>query len=302
MAQSSSRKSTIVRIMMSTVFRTLELLAPSVGARLANRIWFRIPTAPRREVALPPGECFEVDSVGRTIRGTVWGEGPVVYLVHGWGGRGSDLGPFVTPLLAHGRRVVMFDGPSHGDSDAGALGPRRTHGVELGRALDAVAARFGPAEAVVAHSMGAMVSLLTLKHGWLGTGRLVLVAPMTRLVSQLAAFRMVLGIGARTEARMDRAIERIVGYPPAEFDAPRLYDEGGRPPMLIVHDRGDRMTPYTASLDLARRSDARLLSTDGLGHYRVLRDPTVVDAVIGFVVGVPSDLEAVRPSPHPDAA
>ena len=294
MARFSIQKSTIVRSVLPQAFRLLEPLAPALGARWATRIWFRIPAASPRGADLPPGSCFEVQSQGRTVRGTSWGEGPVVYLVHGWGGRGADLAAFVAPLLAHGRRVVMFDAPSHGSSEAGALGRRRTHAVEFGRAFDAVAARFGPAEAVVAHSMGAAVSLLTLKHGWLGTRRIVLVAPMTRLASQLAAFCLVLGIGPRTSARLDRRIERLAGYPVSEFELSGLYDAVGPLPTLLVHDRGDRTTPYTGSLDLATRTGARLLSTTGLGHHRVLRDPAVVEAVTDFVVGVPDDLEAAR--------
>ena len=45
-------------------------------------------------------EPFEVESLGAAVRGHVWGEGPVVYLVHGWGGRGSQLASFVEPLRA----------------------------------------------------------------------------------------------------------------------------------------------------------------------------------------------------------
>ena len=296
MARFSLQKSTIVRLILPQAFRLLELVAPALGARWASRIWFRIPSARPRDADLPPGSCFEVESQGRTVRGTAWGEGPVVYLVHGWGGRGADLAAYVRPLLAHGRRVVTFDAPSHGSSDAGALGPRRTHGVEFGRAFDAVVARFGPAEAVVAHSMGAVVSLLTLKHGWLGTGRIVLVAPMSRLASQLAAFCMVLGIGPRTTARMERRIERLAGYPVSEFDLSGLYDDVGPLPALLVHDRGDRTTPYTASLDLATRTGARLLTTTGLGHHRVLRDPEVVASAVDFVVGLPDAGDAARPS------
>ncbi len=302
MARFSIQKSTIVRLILPQAFRLLELVAPDVGARWANRIWFRIPSAPARDADLPPGSCFEVESQGRVVRGTAWGEGPVVYLVHGWGGRGADLAAFVRPLVAHGRRVVMFDAPSHGSSDAGTLGPRRTHGVEFGRAFDAVVARFGPAEAVVAHSMGAVVSLLTLKHGWLGTGRIVLVAPMSRLASQLAAFCLVLGIGPRTAARMERAIERLAGYPVSEFELSGLYDAVGPLPTLLVHDRGDRTTPYTASLDLATRTGARLLSTTGLGHHRVLREPAVVDAVTDFVVGAQEDRAAAGRVTRDDAA
>ena len=36
------------------------------------------------------GEAFEVESLGAAVRGHVWGAGPVVYLVHGWGGRGPS--------------------------------------------------------------------------------------------------------------------------------------------------------------------------------------------------------------------
>ena len=97
----------------------------------------------------------------------MWGSGPVAYLVHGWGGNGSQLAAFVRPLLAEGFRVVLFDAPAHGDSEPGPAGPGRTHGVEFGKALDAVFAKFGPAEAVIAHSLGAISTYLTLRFGWL---------------------------------------------------------------------------------------------------------------------------------------
>jgi len=159
MTLTAFQKSTIVRVRnlgLRSFYRSADLIAPGLAGRMARDLWFTVPPK-LAATPLPPGaEAFSVTVHGARVRGHVFGEGPAVYLVHGWGGRGSQLAAFVEPLVASGHRVVLFDAPSHGDSDAGVAGPRRTHGVELGQALDAVFARFGPAEAVVAHSLGAV--------------------------------------------------------------------------------------------------------------------------------------------------
>src|SRR5215203_5655463 len=94
MALSESQKSTNVRPsqrLLRVAFRTLEHSAPSLGARWADRWWFALPTSAIGD--LPPGGTpFEVKSQGRTVRGHRWGSGPVVYLVHGWGGNETQLG------------------------------------------------------------------------------------------------------------------------------------------------------------------------------------------------------------------
>ena len=135
---SRPQKSTIVRFqnqVRRAVFRSADLLAPNLAGRIARDIWFTVP--PRLAATPLPdgGRSFEVESLGAVVRGHVWGDGPVVYLVHGWGGRGSQLASFVEPLLVAGFRVVMFDAPAHGDSDHGPAGRGRTHGVEFGKAL-----------------------------------------------------------------------------------------------------------------------------------------------------------------------
>jgi hypothetical protein len=51
-----------------------------------------------------------------------------------------------------------------------------------------------------------------------------------------------------------------------------------------------------------RMHGARLIKTFGLGHYRLLRDPSVVSAVVDFVRGNVDDLPAelpVLPRPAP---
>lgn len=283
---SSFQKSTIVRIKnrgMKVFFRYSEHVAPTVAGRVAKDLWF---TAPPRMADQPVpnwGEPFEVEAQGHAVRGFVWGEGPVVYLVHGWGGRGSQFGAMVSPLVEAGYRVVMFDGPAHGASDHGPSGPRLTNGLELARALDEVFCRFGPAEAVVAHSMGTISTYLALRHGWLGTRRLVLIAPMVEASSLFDLFQGALGFGPRTRRAFDRAVDKYVGVRVDEFDA-RVQAAHVEPvPTLVVTDRGDRQTPYDAVVGLAEAIGAPLVTTGGLGHRKILRDPAVVARVVEFV-------------------
>lgn len=289
MTLASLRKSTIVRVKnvaFRLAFRMGDRLVPELTGRRACDLWFSVPP-PLPEGPLPPGgEPFMVTAQGAAVRGQIWGAGPVVYLVHGWGGRGSQLAGFVEPLVATGHRVVLFDGPSHGNSDPGPAGARRTHGVELGRALDAVAARFGPAEAVVAHSLGTIATYLALRFGWLGARRLVLIAPMVEATSLFDGFQAALGFGERTRAAFDRAVDRLVGIPVAEFDARVQAAHAGPIPTLVVHDVGDRQTAYDDARDLAATlPDARFVTTEGLGHRRILRDPAVIAQVAAFIRG-----------------
>ena len=265
-------------------FRAADLVAPRHAARSAHRLWFRLPPT-MEPLPLPAGgEPFEVTAQGAQVRGHVFGAGPTVYLVHGWGGRGSQLAAFVEPLVAAGHRVVLFDLPAHGDSEPGPAGPGRTHGVEMGKALDAVFARFGPAEAVIAHSFGTLATYLALRFGWLGTKRLVLIAPLVDAASLFDQFQATLGFGRRTRVAFDRQVEAFVGLGVEEFDVVRQASRLDPVPTLVVHDRGDRQTPYAGSERLAAAlPDARLVTTDGLGHRRILRDPAVVAEVVAFV-------------------
>lgn len=303
MALQSPQKSTNDRSIKSATthmaFRIFEALAPRVGARVAERLWFRLPPA-RPSIATPLGatpirellgSAFEVELRGRSVRGWVWGEGPVIYLVHGWGGSLEQLTPLVAPLLDRGLQVVAFDGLGHGRSDPGVHGSGSSDAVELGRSLDAVAARFGPARAVVAHSMGALSALLAIRDGWVAVERLVLIAPPSGIPDLLAVLERELDLGTRTMRRLVERVRLRTGYAPDELDlvtvacALAVHE---RPELLVVHDLLDRDAPHEASMRLVRSwPGAQLLSTAGLGHRRVLADAAVGGAVARFVDRLP---------------
>jgi pimeloyl-ACP methyl ester carboxylesterase len=79
-------------------------------------------------------------------------------------------------------------------------------------------------------------------------------------------------------------IERRVGLPLSAFAVPALAATMATPPLLLVHDRQDAETGRSDSQAIARAwPGARLVTTSGLGHRRILRDPAVVAEVTGFV-------------------
>src|SRR5690606_26426681 len=128
------------------------------------------------------------------IVGEVWGDGPPVYLVHGWAGHRGQFGGFVAPLVARGLRVVAFDMPSHGDSAPGRFGPRSSTFPEFIAALAQVVGEFGRPHAIVAHSAGAVATAAALCDG-VAADRVVLLAPMASARSYLHQFATALNLG-----------------------------------------------------------------------------------------------------------
>src|SRR5262245_10129632 len=100
-------------------FRAAQQASPDLAAWLGEMTMFRtlrMPSKPWQEEILARGRAFEVDSAAGKVAAWTWGEGPAIVLVHGWNGRGAQLGAFVDPLVAAGFQVVSFDAPGHGKS------------------------------------------------------------------------------------------------------------------------------------------------------------------------------------------
>lgn len=271
---------------MRAAFRLLEESAPRLGAWWAERIWFTLPQANHRYAMSGVGSVgarFTLDLNGHSVAGAAWGDGPTVYLMHGWAGYSGQMSAFVPPLVARGYRVVTFDAPSHGESGPGRFGPRSSSLPEFADTLAAVVRANGPAHAIIAHSMGAAAAAVVLCDGT-RSGRLAMLAPMSSPMSYGRQFATALGFGEQIHRRLMARIERRIGAPMHHFDVPELGRAVAMPPTLIVHDRGDSFMPVSNGTAIAAAwSGSRLHLTSGLGHRRLLRDPDVVAQVVDFV-------------------
>ena len=261
-------------------FGVLNHTAPGLAARWAERAFC---TPPRSALSasvrdfLATGRRSSVWAEGKPMAAWTWGEGPVVYLVHGWGGRGGQLAAFVAPLVQSGRRVVTFDAPGHGASP-GALSSL----PEFTRGLREVVRAFGPAQGVIGHSLGAAATALALAQG-LRVERAVLISPPADPSEWTRHFARRLGMSPRVLHLMQARTERRLGFRWSELDVPRLAATL-RVPLLVIHDRDDAEISYADGQAIAAAApDARLVTTEGLGHRRLLREPRVVEQAVSFV-------------------
>src|SRR5262249_51691297 len=162
-------------------------------------------------------------------------------------------------------------------------------------ALVAAEAVAGPLHAVIAHSLGAAATTLALRRG-LPLQRAVFVGPPRDPVDWTREFAGRLGISRRVMSAFKANSERRLGIRWEELDVPSAA-RGLRQPLLVVHDREDREVPGSNGHAVAMAwPGARLDTTRGLGHQRILRDPAVVARSVAFVA---DDPEPVRPASWP---
>lgn len=256
----------------------LELVSTELAARTAWWLW-RSPRrfdAPARErELLAKATALRIPVASGHLSGWRWGEGPPVLLVHGWEGRGAQLGSFVEPLVDAGFSVWTFDAPAHG-----ATAGRTASLPAFADAVAATARASGPLAGLVAHSMGAAASAWALAGG-LDCRRVVFVAPPDASLV-LERFQRLVGISDRVRRRMECLLEEVYGTHLSEVSGPRL-GESIRAPLLVVHDRDDQFVPWSDGQAFASSwTRASLMSTEGLGHHRILRDLGVIRRVVAF--------------------
>jgi alpha-beta hydrolase superfamily lysophospholipase len=241
---------------------------------------------PRREKPWMEGATEEFMEIeGYRIATYTWGpkDAPAVLLVHGWEGRGSQMGAFVAPLREAGYRVVAFDAPAHGKSDG-----KQTNGFEVGRVVHGLSQRIGEVHGTISHSFGAICVLIAMEAG-MEVQRTAMLAPGVEGDVFFRGFSEIIGLPEKPAAILrERVIDNFGREHWDKFNNPYQGQllSGHSQAAMLVHDTGDREVPYHLSVELAHHTDrSQLLTTRGLGHRRILRDPSVVGEVADFMAG-----------------
>ena len=245
------KKSTSVRFpgALKALLGATARVAPGLAARrLANGFVTPMRAAsPARELEWQRGAAHHTVRCGDyelAVRSRGLG-GPQVLLVHGWSGRGSQLGAFVEPLVEQGFEVNWFDLPAHGASSGAQAGmPQAIAAVE------AVVDWLGGADTVIAHSMGSAATTLAASRG-AAIGRMVYLSPPDDVGSYLWVVGRLLGLPEgiigraqrELEARFQVRLRRPATEPRGAFDAaiaarlPRPGRPGGDPGRSGTGDR-----------------------------------------------------------------
>lgn len=295
-----AKKSTIGRAnMFQHVTGALSTVAPGVAAMAAEQLFVTVfrHRRPTREEAWADGAVrLSIPSPQGDLATWSWGTGSkTILLVHGWAGRGLQLGAFVEPLVESGYRVVAYDGPAHGESTG-----RRTNIFKLTEGLVAVADSVGPVSGVIAHSLGTTAVLLAAACHAFDPGRFVAISPMGQTRTMTDWYGEMTGFGAGVVERMRSRLEERIGFRWNDIEPKRLAMSLDAE-ALVIHDHDDPELPASEGVALARAMPvAEFFLTEGLGHRRILRDPAVVATATDFIYRRNVSAELVRNS-HPDA-
>ncbi len=285
-----NRMSTSVRTrlqlaLVRMAFRLAATFRPEAAVARAGAL-FCTPLRGSRQRALRAVEDGAVrgtlDMDGHRIATYTWGDPatqPYVLFAHGWSSHGTRFMPWIPHLRQAGYAVVAFDQPAHGRSDG-----KRATLPDFACTLFAVATRFGPAAALIAHSLGGTAASVALARG-LRAGRVVLIAPAADPVDAALRFARLVRLPERLCRRMMAGFESSVGVAFADLQA-----QHNAPfialPALIVHDLEDAEVPWSEGERYARYwPQARLLSTQGLGHNLIAGDEGVIAAALRFLRG-----------------
>ena len=281
-------KSPLVLAIFRLIFRYVGAVLPGLTGRWAYHLWFlthRLPT-PKREqgwIASAKSEVLNIN--GLKVMTHYWTsennapDAALIMLVHGWTGRGSQMGALAEPLLKAGFRVLSFDNHSHGQTPGKASTIFKQSEVQRG-----LAEKFGAIYTVIAHSFGGMVTAYSLSHG-METKRVVCLSPPSRFDFLLERFSRTLHLPKQIQCYMVKRFNKDYGEDLAErVSATTTAQQLGHIPLLIIHDENDNDVPISES-ELLHQAwpNSQLKRTKELGHRSILYNEKVIEDIVGFL-------------------
>lgn len=237
--------------------------------------------------------------------------GPLVVMLHG-AGLDHTAFHFQTRYLAHhGRRVLAFDLPGHGQNP----GPPLTTVEEMASWIAAQLSAEGEAAALIGHSLGGLVALHLAAEAPHLVSSLTLLAcsapmPVNPALQQAASGRkpeaiaMIIGwsysrpsrLGGHPEPGLWQTgvtaslLRRGLGVLGTDLAATNSYIGGVKAarsitqPTLLVAGLQDRMVPVRAAAELADRIPSAHLETIDAGHMMILEKPEAIRRLLSDFV------------------
>jgi pimeloyl-ACP methyl ester carboxylesterase len=204
---------------------------------------------------------------------------PYILCAHGWSSFGLRFTPWGAAARAAGYALVSFDHTAHGRSDG-----KQASFASFVEGINAMRDVFGAPAAGIGHSFGAAaMAMAAAEHGL--RCPLVLIAPPADLMVAIRFFtfrvklptRMAVGIANELSARLARDVREYA----AKYSTGKV-----RQRVLVIHDVADCDVSWSAGAQFAMLApNARLLTTTGFGHHRILNDAATLDAALAHIRG-----------------
>ncbi|WP_158965203.1 alpha/beta hydrolase [Chachezhania sediminis] len=207
------------------------------------------------------------------------GEGPLVVLVHGYGGRGSQMAPLAHRLAENGFRAVFFDAGGHGDAAPEQIG----FSTFMSDTRDICAVLDRPVHGLIGHSAGGLGMMRSRALYGVTARRYGVIAAPFFPYPPLNTMR--------ANGVTEEALEHVKFSLSLQFQTRWSDIAGGI--SFAPEDGADMLAIYDADDDRVQQSDgdaiaarwpgATVVKTAGLGHNRILKAEETLAAVTDFL-------------------
>ncbi len=257
------------------------------AAEILKRLFFTVFKSPMKpwitEFWQQADSQVEIEFDNQSIPIRLWGEGPLVVMMHGWSGSGAQFRKLIPGLVEAGYQVAAFDAPAHGNNPG-----KHTHLLEFVNTLLGIQQQIGPVHTLMAHSFGGMAAMMASQRG-LVVEQMVLFGPHLDVNEIHQSYSELLNLSSELSKRFRDKIgarmTEIIGFDDVwRFFSPEnlLKDRefGG----LLIYDTEDEEIPLSQFKSVARYWEgSQVIQTEGLGHHLILKDASVIEKVLKFM-------------------
>ncbi len=273
--------------LIGTFLNFLSLINNEWAAIRLSNLWFTVfkkqPKPWVKKFWMQADRRFEVSLNDQEIAVYCWGKGPLIVLMHGWSGSGTQFKHFIPALTAAGFRVAVFDAPGHGSNQG-----KYSDLLLFSDSLVAIQNQIGPINTVVAHSFGAMATTLATRRG-LMPGRMVLIAPHLLAQEIFDSYAGLLNLRNKLKQRfkalvgikIDKTLQLENSW---ELLNTQFLLEDKEQSGLLIFDIHDEEVPLQHLTEIENHwTQAEVFKTQELGHVRLLKDKEVIKKVIDYL-------------------
>jgi hypothetical protein len=219
---------------------------------------------------------------GEGQRNVCWmyGEGPLVVCIHGWGGGGAaDMGLLAGAVADKGYRVIALDLSGHGSSSGEKIG----FGIFIRDIEEFCSTLSEPVHCYIGFSAGGLCMMAARANGKLSAQKFVCISSPREPYPPIYLLKKKLGVGESMLEQIRSDIAQEFGCPWQEITN-RCFSSSSGEELLLVYDVGDSFVQYADAERIAKQwSGARLKKTAGNKHRAMLAADEVIWEVCGFI-------------------
>ena len=240
----------------------------------------------KHEAFYSTGETETLSIRGFEVKIFTKGNGPLVFVNHGWGSWGYSMKDIANDLIGKGYSVVMPDMPCHGRSSG-----RLIDQIEMGFVLEEILSHYNaiqPIQNIVTHSWGGTATLLALDNLYkkypneFNIQQIVAISMPSSSNAIMDIFCKILDLPTRVQKGLALNLEIIASKDNrilAQAFPIEMTDLLRCPPfkLLLIHDQNDQAINCKNSIQLvAKFPNIQLHLTEDLGHIHILKNKEVI--------------------------